>query len=109
MATIDVLEGQFEKYDDLPDTVGELGEFCSYKDKSWIDRDGRLRWRNGEPSIAFGQKSGMTLKELARQDAKYLRWMLKADFSDEVKSYVKSALSGNFPNQELVNQLSKLQ
>ena len=45
-ATIDVLEGQLEKYTDLPRTVDELDEYCNPHNPNFIDRDGKLKWND---------------------------------------------------------------
>ena len=47
--------------------------------------------------INFGKNSGRRLRELAEEDPGFLRWMLRSDFSDEVKEIIKNALAGEFP------------
>ena len=96
LATIDVLERQLEKYDDLPVTVDELDEYCNPQDPSFIDRDGKLRWHNKEVVIGFGQKSGQSLRDLADKETGYLKWILRGDFDEEVKDIVRDALVGRF-------------
>lgn len=60
-----------------------------------VTMDGKLvRNEDGEIAISFGKQKGRTLKELAKMDAGFLRWILKKDFSAETKSYVQKALRG---------------
>jgi len=99
VATMRVLQGQFARYDDLPHSVDELDvEFCPERHDA-LDPEGKLRWRDDEVVIDFGTKRGMTLRELAAQEASYLKWMLKKDFSSEAKDIVRNALAGTFPRR----------
>ena len=41
--------------------------------------------------------SGTSLPELAANDRSFLEWVLRKDFSDEVKAIVQDALAGRFP------------
>ncbi|MCK5801835.1 MAG: 3'-5' exonuclease [Lentisphaeria bacterium] len=98
-ASLEVLEGQLARYQDLPRDVAGLDQFCNPKDPDAIDPEGKLRWQGGEAVIAFGQKRGMTLRQLAADEPGYLRWILKKDFSDEIKTVVQQALDGVFPTR----------
>ena len=99
-AALQVLEAQFERYADLPRDVAELARLCSARDPDSIDAEGKLRWRDGEAVIAFGQKSGIKLRDMAANEPGYLRWMLNKDFSPEVKTVVRDALAGKFPTPQ---------
>ncbi len=96
-ATYEVLEGQLDKYPDLPHNVEELDAYCNPTDPSWADRNGRLRWSNGEVVINFGRKKGMNLKQLVRDDKNFLKWILKSDFPEDTRLIVQDALKGVFP------------
>jgi DNA polymerase-3 subunit epsilon len=98
-ATMDVLDGQAEYYGDLPPDVDSLAGLCREDDSDNVDREGKLKWSGDEVIIAFGQKSGIPLREMADSEPGYLRWMLKRDFSPEVKSIVQNALGGVFPKR----------
>ncbi len=95
-ATIKVLAAQLEKYDDIPTSVVELAEYANPSDPTFIDMMGKLRWRNDEVVIGFGQKSGMSLQLLADKEPNYLQWILRGDFSEDIKTIVKDALQGKF-------------
>jgi DNA polymerase-3 subunit epsilon len=98
-AALDVLECQLAKYDDLPRDVDGLHRFCNPVVEDGVDPDGKLRWRDGEVVIAFGQKNGMTLRQMAATEPGYLKWMLNKDFSPEVKKIARNALDGKFPQR----------
>ena len=95
-ATMKVLEAQLEKYDDLPTTVAALEQYANPKDPTFVVGSGKLRWRNGEVSIGFGQKSGTSLRTLADKDPGYLKWIIRGNFEREVKDIVSDALEGTF-------------
>ena len=90
--TLRVLAGQFQKYGDLPRSVGQLHDlFCAGIDQD-IDPEGRVRLVNGEPTINFGKNRGRTLRDLGREEPGFLRWILKGDFSEPVKTIAKKYL-----------------
>ena len=97
MATLRVLEGQFRKYPDLPRDPDELDRYCSPIDPSWVERTGRLRWVSGEITINFGKKKGTPLRDLVLSDRGFLKWILKSDFSQEVRQIVADAMDGKWP------------
>ena len=94
-ATADVLLAQVAQYSDLPETVAELHELL--RDDRYLDPDRRLAWREGEAVFAFGKVNGRSLRDVARTDAGFLRWILAKDFSPELKDIVAAALEGRFP------------
>lgn len=94
LATVEVMEGQFTKYSDLPRDMSELDKYCDLRDPSWVDRDGKLRWLNGEIAINFGKNKGKLVSDLARVDAGFLKWILKSDFSSDTKSIISKILEG---------------
>lgn len=99
-ASIEVLEGQLAHYGDLPRDVSSLAAFCAEENADNVDREGKLKWSGDEVIIAFGQKAGIPLRDMAESEPGYLRWMLKRDFSPEVKTIVQNALSGTFPKRD---------
>jgi len=62
---------------------------------SWGDRitfDGKLAWdADGHAVLTFGKHAGVPLE---RVESSYLRWMLGQDFSDEFKSLLRRASTG---------------
>ena len=97
-ATWDILKAQLERYDDLPDTTDALDEYINPHDPTNVDRQGLLKWREGEVIINFGKKKGEKLKDLMFNEPKYLKWMLNGDFDTEVRMIIKDALeNGRLP------------
>lgn len=97
-ATIKVLEGQFERYSDLPRAIDPLAEFCDQRDPGWADRKGRFKWVDGELIINFGKKQGQLLKDIARSEPSFLRWMVSNSFPPDVTAIARNALEGKFPD-----------
>jgi DNA polymerase-3 subunit epsilon len=96
-ATVDVLCAQLQRYEDLPSDLDALHQFCNPTNPDWIDPDGKFIWSNGVPTIAFGKHMGTPLAGLVASEPDYLAWVLKGDFSPEVKQLVKNALDGTYP------------
>ena len=109
LATIKVLEAQLSRYHDVPKTVDELDEYCNPNDPSFIDREGKLRWNDNEVVIGFGQKSGISLRSLAKSESSYLKWILRGDFNEEVKKIVRDALEGRFLEKTQENSANKME
>lgn len=65
----------------------------------YVDRDGKLRWKNGKAVFSFGKCKNKSLQSVASGSPGYLRWICDADFSDEFKQICQSALNGNFPEK----------
>ncbi len=90
--TLRVLVGQLERYAELPHSVAELhAQFCAGIDQD-IDPEGRFRLVNGEPTVNFGKNRGRLLKDISREEPGFLRWILKGDFSEPVKSVARKYL-----------------
>lgn len=96
-ATIKVLEGQFGRYDDLPQDVDQLSAYCNPRDPTWADQSGKLKWVAGELTINFGSKQGAKIRELVQKDPGYLRWMTEKGFPRDTTEIVSAALKGKFP------------
>ena len=103
LATIQVLEGQFGKYADLPQDIEALNDYCNPRDPSWADQTGKLKWVAGELTINFGAKQGQKLRELAQSDTGYLRWILQKNFPRDTTEIVSNALKGKFPPAPAAN------
>jgi DNA polymerase-3 subunit epsilon len=97
IATIKVLEGQFEKYPDLPVSVEELDEYCNPRDPSWADKVGRLKWNNGVLTLNFGKKKGLSIESILNEDSGFIQWILRNDFPEDTKRILKNAIAGNWP------------
>lgn len=98
-ASIQVLNGQLERYPDLPATMDGLDQLCNPKDPDWADVEGKLKWSGKELIINFGQKQGMRLHDLVKSEPSYLRWILDKDFHEDTKRIVRDALDGRLPQR----------
>ena len=57
-----------------------------------MDPEGRFRLVNGQPTVNFGRNRGRRLKDMSREEPGFLRWILKGDFSEPVKTLAKKYL-----------------
>lgn len=96
-ATIDVLEAQLKHHPDLPHDISSLNEFCNPRDPTWIDRDGKFAWCRSDAVINFGAHKGKTLHSISKDKPDYLQWIIRSDFSEDVKQIAEDALNGKFP------------
>jgi DNA polymerase III subunit epsilon len=91
LAALLVLDGQAERYDDLPRTIPELHAHMEYPDI--VDPYGKLvRRDDGVIVFAFGDHNDRPLDDVARTDPSYLEWVLRKDFTEEVKAIVREAI-----------------
>lgn len=97
LATIRVLEGQFERYTDLPRDMAELHEYCNPRDKNWVDASGRLKWANGEVVLNFGKRKGTSLRYMMANEPSFVKWILRSDFPRDVKQIIEDAREGTWP------------
>jgi DNA polymerase-3 subunit epsilon len=99
-ATIDVFFAQLERYPDLPSDVAALHEVLHPREPNWFDAQGRLRWSDdGRLLVGFGKNQGRLLEDLAKTDPSFLGWMLRSDFSGEVKGAIEATLGGHAPRK----------
>lgn len=98
-ATIEVLNGQMMKYDDLPDGLDGLDELCNPVDPNALDSTKRFRWRDDDVIVNFGKNSGIPLKQIAVENPGFLQWMINQDFPADAKAIAAKALKGEFPEK----------
>ncbi len=111
LASLEVFEAELEKYsqwtsEEMPEDVeftpdlDAIHALCTPRIPDAVDPDGRFKWRGGEVVIGFGRNAGQSLKTVAVENPEFLRWILKADFSPEVKKIASDALKGFFPEKQ---------
>ena len=112
LATLDLFEAQVKRYSALPKELlpegleafpadlDSLHELCNQRPPDSIDPDGRFRWKEGEAVVGFGRNSGVLLRVIAIENPEFLRWIMKADFSEAVKKIASDALKGFFPEKK---------
>jgi len=97
-ATLDVLKAQLARYEVLPKGDAEMDEYLVPHDPSNVDRQGLLKWKDGDIVINFGKKRGESLRKLLINEPNFLRWMIKGDFDTEVRMIVRDLLeNGRLP------------
>jgi DNA polymerase-3 subunit epsilon len=87
-ATVEIFEEQCKKYE-LPNDLNELVSLSQWGTR--LDLSNKFVIKDGETYYNFGVNKGV----LARDDKKYLTWMLSSDFTQDVKIIVKNILNGN--------------
>jgi len=98
-ATLDVLEAQLARYDDLPNTVAELDRWQRNVPENAVDAGGKFVWENGVAVVAFGKHKGRSLEEMVKKHRGYLEWIRGADFPEDAREIVQQALAGSFPTR----------
>ncbi len=91
-ATLDVLKAQMERYPDLPRTTAEMDEYLVPRDPMNADRNGMIRWMNGEWRINFGKQRGKSLKDLFAHEKNILKWIVNGSFDTEVRLICRDLL-----------------
>ncbi len=86
-ATVEVLEAQLDRYDELENDIDFLSEFSTMGGKS-LDFAQRIALNdNDEPIINFGKHKGKTVKEVFKKEPGYYSWIMNADFSYDTKKH----------------------
>ena len=91
-ATFEVLRAQLEKYADLPKDTAALDEYLVPHDPLNADRQGMLRWVNGELCVNFGKKKGEKLRDLFMRERNFLKWIVNGSFDTEVRQICRDLL-----------------
>ena len=102
-ATLEILDAQVGRYDEVPDTLDALHTFCNPDAGLFVDRTRKFKWDDqGEACFTFGKFNGSALRDVCRDDRGrgYLEWMLGKDFNEEVKDILRQALGGVFPKRQ---------
>lgn len=87
-ATYEVLLGQLEMYDDVPNDVEALDTYTKQSDN--VDLGGRMVYdTNGVPCFNFGKYKGMPVEEVLIRDWGYFDWMMRGDFPMDTKMHLQ--------------------
>lgn len=111
LATVEVFEAELERYskftrEDMPEDVefsmdlDVLHKLCNPVIADAVDPEGKFRWRGEEVIVGFGKNNGVPLRQIATENPDFLRWIMRADFSREVKEIAQNALRGFFPEKK---------
>ena len=105
-ATVEVLQGQLKRYENVDMIDGDgfthpspiqndvevLSKFTT--NAQMVDATQRFKYnKNGEVIFNFGKYAGKNAKEILKNDKQYYNWILEKDFSAQVKQIVKKLAS----------------
>ncbi len=96
-ATIRVFQGELHRYRDLPRDIAGLDAVCNPRDKTWVDRTGKLKWQDREVVVNFGRNAGRLLRELVAQEPRFIEWLLRNDFPADTREIVQNAMQDKWP------------
>lgn len=83
-ATMEVLLGQLEKYEDLGTDVASLSEFSSGGKN--LDFAGRIILNDEDvPVFNFGKHKGKPVKDVLKREPSFYSWVMQGEFSKNTK------------------------
>jgi DNA polymerase-3 subunit epsilon len=89
----EVLQGQVDRYADLPNTPNGLSTFITEnRRKRTLDSGGWFEMRDGEPAFARGRHQGLPICEVAKIAPEYLEWMLATGLPNDTIKLLRSIL-----------------
>lgn len=97
LATLEILQGELDKYPDLPHDLTALAAYSSLREPNWIDDTGKFKWQGEVAIVGFGRNAGQPLRELAANTPGFLSWMINASFPADAVQIARDALAGKFP------------
>lgn len=91
LATIEVLEAQLDRYEELSKEVKALHRFTSGEE--FVDYSRRIILKDGHPVFNFGKYKGRKVEEIFNIEPQYYDWMMQADFSLHTKQKISEILN----------------
>ena len=89
IATMEVLESQLDKYENLENSIDFLSEFSRQQGKN-VDFAGRIIMNENEEIVFnFGKHKGKTVESVLTAEPSYFGWMMNADFPRYTKKVLK--------------------
>jgi DNA polymerase-3 subunit epsilon len=89
----EVLQGQLNKYEDVPTTAEGLSAFVEeYRKKRSLDSGGWFISRYGSPAFARGKYQGKLIREVEELDPHYLDWLLSLGPPEDTVEVIRSVL-----------------
>lgn len=99
-ATYEVLMGQLDKYEDLPNDIEQLSRIGQ---KQTLDLAGRIALNeNREAVYNFGKYKGRKVEEIFQKDPGYYSWMMQGEFPQNTKD-IMTRLYYNFKHKKQSN------
>lgn len=90
-ATIDVLEAQLDRYEELNNDVTALHKFTG--GEQFVDYARRIILKDGHPVFNFGKYKGMKVEDVFTKEPQYYDWMMQADFALHTKQKISEILN----------------
>lgn len=90
-ATIDVLEAQLDRYEELTNDVHTLHKFTG--GEQFVDYARRIILKDGHPVFNFGKYKGMKVEDVFTKEPQYYDWMMQADFALHTKQKISEILN----------------
>lgn len=89
MATLEVLEAQLGRYNELEKDVDSLSEFTTMGAKT-LDFAKRIAINEENiPVFNFGKHKGIPVTDIFKKEPGYFKWLMKGDFSHDTKNKFK--------------------
>ena len=97
-ATAEIFDAQIKKYGAVDQGIESLKGFEYERSSAYFDKEGKFSWWNGELYPNFGKyRRRKHIKDIFNNDRPYLEWILRGDFSEEIKAMIKKVFDGEFP------------
>jgi DNA polymerase-3 subunit epsilon len=90
-ATIEVLEAQLERYNNLNGDVPSLHKFTN--NDEYVDYARRIVLKDGQPVFNFGKHKGRKVEDVFTEEPQYYDWMMQADFALHTKQKISEILN----------------
>lgn len=90
-ATIEVLEAQLERYQNLGGDVPSLHKFTT--NDEYVDFARRIVMKDGAPVFNFGKHKGRKVEDVFTDEPQYYDWMMQADFALHTKQKISEILN----------------
>ena len=90
-ATIEVLEAQLARYEDIARDVPGLHKF-THTDE-YVDYARRMVMKDGHPVFNFGKHKGKKVEDIFTSEPQYYDWMMQADFALHTKQKISEILN----------------
>jgi DNA polymerase-3 subunit epsilon len=90
-ATIEVLEAQLERYQNLGGDVPALHKFTN--NDEYVDFARRIVMKDGAAVFNFGKHKGRRVEDVFTEEPQYYDWMMQADFALHTKQKISEILN----------------
>jgi DNA polymerase-3 subunit epsilon len=90
-ATIEVLEAQLDRYQQLAKEVKGLHDFTNTD--QYVDYARRIILKDGAPVFNFGKHKGRKVTDVFTEEPQYYDWMMQGDFALHTKQKISEILN----------------